>query len=102
MKFSLATLLTVTGFVAWCLAASQMQVALRQIFVPTSLLMVIVALFVTAMILPRDSNGKLDYENSYFLDALEPTFKISLAVVAIAFVVILAAICYGIYAIMTF
>lgn len=94
MKFSLISLLTLTSFVAWLLAVFQMSPYHRSLFVPLSFLSLIGAMFVVALVTPRDSEGSLDYENSTLLQALEPTLKLALLTVALAVIGLLMAVCY--------
>ncbi len=102
MKFSLVTLLTITAFIAWVLAVSQMPHDLRRIVIPVSFLLVVVTLFVIAMTMPKDSSGQLDYENSTLANSMEPMFKmvfgtIVLTIIALVVALFLAVFVYSIW-----
>ena len=95
MKFSLIGLLTFTSFAAWLLALSQMSRHQLGLFVPLSFLFLIAAMFVVAMVTPKDSEGNLDYENSTLLKTLEPTLKLALLTVVLAIIGVIVKVFYS-------
>ena len=101
MKVSLATLFAITTTFAWVMGLMHVSPENRGLYIGCSFFAIAGLLFYFGLTLRNDSDGKLQYEQSRILSALEPTFKIAGILLGTGFVAIMALLFYVVWVIVS-